>query len=133
MAEGAVKAEAAKAGLAIEVDSAGTAAYHIGSPPDKRGLATARARGYDNSGQRARQVQAEDFHAFDLIVAMDAANLAVLERRKPAGARAEIRLFHPHGKEIPDPYYGGPADYEHALDMVEESAVALVTALSRAP
>ena len=84
-------------------------------------------------GNICRSPMAGDFHAFDLIVAMDAANLAVLERRKPAGARAEIRLFHPDGEEIPDPYYGGPADYEHALDMVEESAVALVTALSRAP
>lgn len=133
MAEGALRRRAAAAGLALEVDSAAIGAYHIGNPPDPRGLAAASARGYDNSGQRARLVRAEDFDEFDLIVAMDAANVAALERRKPAGARAEIRLFHPDGKEIPDPYYGGPADYEHALDMVEESADALVAALSRAP
>ncbi|MEM8791764.1 MAG: low molecular weight protein-tyrosine-phosphatase [Pseudomonadota bacterium] len=129
MAEGAVRKLAAEAGLDVQVDSAGTGAYHIGNPPDPRGLAAAEARGYDNTAQRARQVRAEDFHAFDLIVAMDRANLRNLEAQRPVGAKAEIRLFDPDGKEIPDPYYGGPADYELALDMVEHAARSLVDTL----
>lgn len=129
MAEGAVRAMGASAGLDLEVDSAGTGAYHIGNPPDPRGLAAASARGYDNSGQRARQVRIGDFDEFDLIVAMDRSNLRNLEAMCPPGARAEIRLFDPEGREIPDPYYGGPADYELALDMVEHAADALITGL----
>lgn len=129
MAEGAVRALAQEAGLAIAVDSAGTGAWHVGNPPDARGLAAAMARGYDNSGQRARQVRGRDFHEFDLIVAMDRSNLGDLERMRPAGARAELRLFHPDGHDIPDPYYGGPEDYERALDMVEHAAGALVASL----
>ena len=134
MAEGALRRRAAEAGLAIEVDSAGTGAYHIGNPPDPRGLAAAAARGYDNTGQRARQVRAQDFDDFDLIVAMDRANLTDLRRQAPHGARAEIELFHPEGTDIPDPYHGGPADYEHALDLVEMAADALIARLrDRAP
>ncbi|MEM7236733.1 MAG: low molecular weight phosphotyrosine protein phosphatase, partial [Pseudomonadota bacterium] len=98
-------------------------------PPDPRGLSAAHARGYDNSGQRARQVRPDDFHAFDLIVAMDRANVANLEALRPHDARAEIRLFDPEGREIPDPYYGGPADYEYALDMIEHAAGALIADL----
>lgn len=129
MAEGALRKLGTEAGLAIEVDSAGTGAYHIGNPPDPRGLSAALARGYDNSAQRARQVRVDDFDAFDLIVAMDRSNKRNLEAMRPDGARAEIRLFDPQGREIPDPYYGGPADYEHALDMVEHAAKALISEL----
>ena len=126
MAEGAIRAKALAAGIAVEVDSAGTGAYHIGNPPDPRGLKAASARGYDNTAQRARQVASGDFNAFDLIVAMDGSNLDTLRASMPAGARAELRLFHPEGVEIPDPYYGGPEDYEHALDLIEYAADALI-------
>ncbi|MEM7508562.1 MAG: low molecular weight protein-tyrosine-phosphatase [Pseudomonadota bacterium] len=129
MAEGAIRKMGDAAGLALQVDSAGTGAYHIGNPPDPRGLAAASARGYDNTGQRARQVQIGDFERFDLIVAMDRTNLANLQSMAPPGSPAEIRLFHPEGAEIPDPYYGGPADYDHALDLVELSARALIESL----
>lgn len=122
MAEGAIRAKAAAAGVRVDVDSAGTGAYHIGNPPDKRGLVAASARGYDNSAQRARRVEQRDFYEFELIVAMDANNLADLRGACPREARCEIRLFDPEGREIPDPYYGGPEDYEHALDMIENAA-----------
>ncbi|MEM0942492.1 MAG: low molecular weight protein-tyrosine-phosphatase [Pseudomonadota bacterium] len=128
MAEGALRQKGAEAGLVLEVDSAGTGAYHIGNPPDPRGLAAAAARGYDNGAQRARQVSATDFDRFDLIVAMDRANLESLTRQKPEGARAKLRLFHPD-REIPDPYYGGPEDYDLALDLVEAAADALISEL----
>ena len=136
MAEGVIRTHAAAAGLAIEVDSAGTAGWHEGRPPDPRGLRVAAARGYDNSAQRARQVRPEDFHRFDLILAMDRANLADLEALRPPGARAELRLFHPRGLDIPDPWYGDLPDYEHALDLIEEAAEALLAKLAatgRAP
>lgn len=126
MAEGAIRAKAAAAGLTVAVDSAGTGAYHIGNPPDPRGLTAASARGYDNTALRARQVRSSDYLEFDLILAMDGANLENLRQGAPEGSQAEIRLFHPDGIEIPDPYHGGPKDYEHALDLVEEAADHLI-------
>lgn len=131
MAEGAIRRRAAEAGLDVEVDSAGTGAWHIGNPPDPRGLAAAGARGYDNAAQRARQVRPGDFIRFDLIVGMDAANVADLRKLSPPAGGAEIALFHPDGLDIPDPYHGGPADYERALDMVETAADALIARLAR--
>ncbi len=130
MGQGVIEQRAAEAGLALMVDSAGLGAWHIGDPPDPRGLKAALARGYDNSRQRARQVRARDFHDFDLILAMDADNVAGLERLRPTGARAEVRLFHPSGQDIPDPYYGGPPDYEHALDLIEEATRDLIGRLA---
>ena len=129
MAEGVLRALAAAEGLALEVDSAGTGAWHVGAPPTREGVAAARARGYDTARQRARQVEAQDFHTFDLILAMDNANLAVLTRMRPAGARAELRLFHPEAGDIPDPYGGDRAEYERTLDLVEAGARALLPAL----
>jgi protein-tyrosine phosphatase len=130
MAQGAIEKRAAEAGLVLEVDSAGLGAWHIGDPPDRRGLRAAAARGYDNSHQRARQLRRADFHDFDLILGMDADNIADLTRLQPADAAAEIRLFHPLGRDIPDPYYGGPEGYEHALDLIEEAAEDLIARLS---
>ena len=130
MAQGAIEAMARAEGLALEVDSAALGDWHIGNPPDPRGLKAAAARGYDNGAQRARKVRLADFDAFDLILAMDRSNLDALERLRPKGARAEIRLFHPEGREIPDPYQGEQCDYEHALDLIEEAARALVTGLA---
>jgi protein-tyrosine phosphatase len=126
MAQGVIETMAAAAGLPVEVDSAGLGAWRAGKPPDPRGLTTAAKRGYDNAAQRSRPIEAADFDAFDLILAMDAGNIARLEELRPAGARARIRLFHPSGRDIPDPYHGGLPDYEHALDLIEEAAADLV-------
>jgi len=131
MAQGAIEAMAREAGLALDVDSAGIGAWFAGKAPDARGLATALKRGYDNSAQRSRQIEAADFGAFDLILAMDQSNLDALEALRPAGTRAEMRLFHPAGHDIPDPYYGDLPDYELALDLIEEAARDLVSGLSR--
>jgi len=134
MGQGAIEKRAAQAGLAVEVDSAGLGAWHIGNPPNPRGLKVASARGYDNSAQRARQVRPQDFHDFDLILGMDADNIAGLERLRPEGSpgsnMAEVRLFHPSGQDIPDPYYGDLPDYEHALDLIEEAVDGLIDGLS---
>jgi len=117
--------------LRIEVDSAGTAGYHIGEPPDARSQEAARRRGYDMSPLRARIVQTEDFERFDLILAMDESNLAALRKRAPAAFRERVRLFLEFAPEsgmdeVPDPYYGGPAGFEQVLDLVEEAARGLL-------
>ena len=127
-AEGVLRAIAAREypGLMLEVDSAGTADYHVGEPPDRRTVAAARRRGYELSGLRARQVQAEDFHRFDFVLAMDRANLAALERLRPEGAGARVALFLEQAgdpvDEVPDPYYGGVEDFERVLDLCESGA-----------
>ncbi|MGD1926448.1 MAG: low molecular weight protein-tyrosine-phosphatase [Paracoccaceae bacterium] len=131
MEQGALERRLAQAGIDAHIDSAGTGAYHIGNPPDPRGLAAAASRGYDNSAQRARQVRTSDFAEFDLLLAMDASNLLNLRRACPAYATCEIRIFDPQGRDIPDPYHGGPADYEHALDMIERAADALTSEFSK--
>ena len=130
MGQGVLEKRAAEAGLEVEVDSAGLGPWHVGNPPNPRGLKVAAARGYDNSGQRARQVRAGDFHDFELILGMDAGNIAALERLKPVGAVAEIRLFDGAGRDIPDPYYGDLSDYEHALDLIEAAARDLIGRLA---
>jgi len=111
----------------VEVDSAGTGAWHVGSPPDSRSQRHAASRGYDLSGQRARRVVEADFERFDLMLAMDEDNLADLRRLKPDGASAELRLFA--AAEIPDPYHGAPQGFEHVLDLIEKASDALVVEL----
>ncbi|MEI4486781.1 low molecular weight protein-tyrosine-phosphatase [Frigidibacter sp. MR17.14] len=117
-AEGAMRAHAARAGLDLALDSAGTGRWHVGEPPHPPMVAAARARGYDLSPLRARQVARADFSRFDLILAMDAQNLADLRRLAPAGSAARIEAFLPGGATVPDPYY--TEDFEGALDRVEE-------------
>jgi protein-tyrosine phosphatase len=129
MAEGALRTKAVAAGLDVEIDSAGLGAWHTGNPPHPPALKAALTRGYDNSGQRARQIDAGDFYSFDLIVGMDRDNMTGLRRLAPKDASARVELFHPEGADIPDPYYVGPEGFETALDMVEEAADALIVRL----
>jgi protein-tyrosine phosphatase len=117
--------------LAIEIDSAATAGYHIGSPPDARTRQAALRRGYDMSAIRARQIELDDFRRFDLILAMDRNNLDALNRAAPVAARERIRLFldfapDAQTAEVPDPYYGGPNGFEEVLDLVEAAAKGLL-------
>jgi protein-tyrosine phosphatase len=122
-AEAVLRAKLEAAGLAhrISVDSAGTGNWHIGSPPDSRSQRHAAKRGYDLSSLRGRQVAEADFHRFDLILAMDADNLADLQRLAPDGGhRAELRLFA--HVEVPDPYTGGAAGFEQVLDLAETTS-----------
>lgn len=112
-------------------DSAGTAGWHVGKPPYAPMQDAARARGIEMADLRARQVTARDFAAFDLIVAMDASNLADLERLRPAGGKARLVLLAPYagtGQEaVPDPYY--TRDFDAALDLIETAVAGLVAAL----
>lgn len=116
-----------RAGLAdrITVESAGTHDYHVGSPPDLRAQEHARRRGYDLSHLRARQVRKRDFAEFDLVVAMDRGHLRILERNCPPEHRGKLRMFVP-GRDVPDPYYGGPEGFDEVLDLVEGASLALL-------
>jgi protein-tyrosine phosphatase len=135
-AEGVLRALAAREApeLALQVDSAGTAAYHVGEPPDPRARQAAARRGYDLTALRARIVEPRDFERFDLILAMDRDNLQVLRRRAPPAAHERLRLFLEFAPEagpedVPDPYYGGPNGFEEVLDLVEAAARGLLAHL----
>ena len=122
--------------LEIEFDSAGTATYHLGEPPDRRTVAAARRRGYDLSGLRARQVQPADFDRFDFVLAMDRANLAELDDRRPRSGVARVGLFLDYAPEtgvaeVPDPYYGGVEEFERVLDLCEAAARGMLTSLEK--
>ena len=136
-AEGVLRRKLADAGLQhrIEVASAGTVDYHAGSPPDHRAQQSALRRGYDLSRQRARQLRADDFERFDLVLAMDADHVERMVELCPGPLAGRIRLLmdfsprRPRGVSVPDPYYGAPAGFERVLDMVEEACEGLLDEL----
>jgi protein-tyrosine phosphatase len=139
-AEAVLRALAAREApdLLLEVDSAGTAGYHVGQPPDPRTREAAARRGYDLGALRARVVEPADFERFDLILAMDRENLKVLRRRAPTHAHERLRLFLEFAPEaapedVPDPYYGGPNGFEEVLDLVEATTRGLLAHLRRSP
>ncbi len=117
----------------IEVDSAGTGDWHVGKAPDSRTQQAASRRGYDLSSLRGRQVSVDDFARFDLILAMDGANLRDLQRMRPAQARGDLdlylRRFELAEDDVPDPYYGGSEGFEHVLDLLEQASDALLIEL----
>jgi protein-tyrosine phosphatase len=136
-AEGVFRHLVAEAGLdaMIQVDSAGTHAYHVGEPPDRRAKAAAERRGFSLDKIRARRVSGADFDRFDYLLAMDRDNLALLRELADPEHHDKIRLFlefaDGHELEVPDPYYGGTAGFERVLDLVEEASRALVGTLQR--
>lgn len=115
----------------IQIDSAGTHAYHVGEPPDPRAQSAALQRGIDISGQRARKVCREDFERFDYVLPMDLSNYEILESIRPAESRAELRRFLDFAPDlpeadVPDPYYGGPRGFARVLDLIEVAAEGLL-------
>lgn len=115
----------------IEIDSAGTHAYHIGEPPDRRAQSTAIGRGIDLSDLRARSVIPSDFTSFDYILAMDEANYEILLMECPDEAKNKLHLFlsfapHLNKREVPDPYYGGSKGFENVFDMIDHAAKGLL-------
>ena len=135
-AEGVLRNLAAREApdLALEIDSAGTADYHIGAPPDPRSQAAAKKRGIDISGLRARQVSQSDFERFDLILAMDRENLRELQALEPRGGHAQLKLFLDYAPElnlrdVPDPYYRDAAAFEQVLDLTAAASRGLLAAL----
>jgi protein-tyrosine phosphatase len=135
-AEGVMRKLVREAGLDDELtlDSAGTGGWHVGSAPDARASAAARARGVDLEGT-ARQVARADFERFDLILAMDRSNLRDLKELAPdEAARQRVRLlreFDPASAggsdlDVPDPYYGGPGGFDEVLDLVQAACAGLL-------
>jgi protein-tyrosine phosphatase len=120
---------------AVFVDSAGTGRWHVGSPPDERAQRSARVRGLDLSAQRARQVRPDDCERFDYVLTMDEENyraVAALCR----GGSVVVRPFLYYAPdrletEVPDPYYGGPEDFEHVLDLVEAASEGLLEEIKK--
>ncbi|MDH3491419.1 MAG: low molecular weight phosphotyrosine protein phosphatase [Gammaproteobacteria bacterium] len=135
-AEGVFRHYVAKAGLSerIVVDSAGTHAYHVGSPPDRRAHAAAERRGISLVDIRARRVSDDDFERFDYIIAMDEDNVECLKDQSPLEYHSKVRLFLEFSssgqREVPDPYYGGAAGFERVLDLVEDASRGLLKTLS---
>jgi protein-tyrosine phosphatase len=120
--------------LVLDIDSAGTANYHIGAAPDLRSQRAALRRGIDISGLRARRVTAADFARFDLILAMDRENLRELAAIRPENAHADLKLFLEYApqtelRDVPDPYYGGDSDFEEVLDLTTAASRGLLAAL----
>ena len=135
-AEGVFRHFVASAGLdmSIEVDSAGTHAYHVNEPPDRRARAAAKRRGYSLENIRARRVEPADFERFDWVIAMDRDNLSLLTAQAEVKHHEKIRLFLDFATaaqdEVPDPYYGGAAGFEHVLDLVEDASRGLLETLT---
>lgn len=117
----------------VHIDSAGTHAYHVGEPPDRRARAAAERRGISLEDIQARRVQPDDFERFSYIIAMDQDNLAILEEQSEGAHREKLRLFLEFSsgpeKEVPDPYYGGATGFERVLDLVEDAGRGLLEEL----
>lgn len=136
LAEAAFRAEAERAGLDVMADSAGTADYHVGQPPDPRAIRTAARFGIDIAGYRGRQAGAADFARFSHIFALDHSNLAGLARIAPAGHGARLGLLLDlvpgrAGQAVADPYYDDEAGFLVTWDEVSQAARALVAELAR--
>jgi protein-tyrosine phosphatase len=138
MAEGVFKQLVKQAGLedVVRAESAGTHAFHNGEAPDKRSIAAAAKRGYDISEQRARRIKDKDFEDYDMILAMDWENLALLQQTAPKIHHHKIQLLMRYATEhetatIPDPYYGGIQGFEQALDYVEDACTGLLDVARR--
>lgn len=132
-AEGVFRKVVTDAGLVdrIHIESAGTHAYHVGHPPDRRAQAAAGRRGVVLKNIRAKRVSDEDFASFDYILAMDRDNLGELHARAPQEFTDRLHLFLEFAGsggtlEVPDPYYGGPSGFELVLDLVEDAARGLL-------
>jgi len=137
-AHGVLRARARQAGVGhrLDIQSAGTHGYHVGSPPDRRAIRAAGERRYDLSDLRARQVEPRDLEVFDYVLAMDRDNLAILRSLQGPRTQARISLFmdfadRDQGADVPDPYYGGANGFERVLDMIEAGVDGLLVHLRR--
>lgn len=115
----------------VEIDSAGTHAYHTGEPPDPRAQNTASQRGINLSDLRARSVKSRDFDRFDYILAMDESNYSDLLEQCPEDAKSKIYLFlnfapQLNRQSVPDPYYGGTRGFENVFEMIEHASRGLL-------
>jgi protein-tyrosine phosphatase len=136
-AEGVFRHYVNEAGLGheIEVDSAGTHAYHVGEAPDRRSMAAAERRGVSLADIRARRVSDSDYERFDYIIAMDEDNQSRLLDQAPSEHHSKVSLFLSYSAgeetEVPDPYYGGAAGFERVLDLVEDASKSFLESIKR--
>ncbi|KWV95817.1 low molecular weight protein-tyrosine-phosphatase [Erythrobacter sp. AP23] len=134
LAEAAFRRAAAEASLDVEVDSAGTADYHVGEPPDPRSIEEAERRGIDIRHYRGRQLSTRDFHEFDFILGMDRSNMANIGRVDPGDGKARVAMLldivpGQQGREVADPWYGGPEGFSTTWHEVDAGARALLAVL----
>jgi len=120
----------------LEIDSAGTHAYHVDAPPDERAQAACARRGIDIAHLRGRRATADDIRQFDYILAMDRENYENLLAICPAGHEPKVRLFmefapNRREREVPDPYFGGISGFDRVLDMIEDAAQGLLEDIRR--
>ncbi len=137
-AHGVFRQKVQDAGLArrVRIDSAGTHNFHRGKAPDLRAQRHARQRGYELADLRARQLAPKDYERADLLLVMDWDNLVATEERCPPEHRHKLRRLAEFGSSrsteiVPDPYYGGPADFENVLDLVEDACTGLLEHVCR--
>jgi protein-tyrosine phosphatase len=130
-AEAVIREQARAAGLDVEVESAGTAAYHVGESPHHQSIEAGTARGYVVGG-RARRFEPDDFHRFDLIVTMDSENLENVLRMAPSDSDALVKplMDYAGGGDVPDPWGKPLAAYERMYDLIEAAAAGLVASLA---
>jgi protein-tyrosine phosphatase len=137
LADGVLAHKLRQAGLAdrVDVDSAGTGAYHVGEPPHVESQRVAREQGMPIDHLRARQVKVPDFTGFDLIVAMDRKNRQDLLDLEGSGTHHhKVKLFMSYVPDapcldVPDPYFGGPEGFDEVFALVESGCDAMVTAI----
>ncbi len=120
----------------IEIDSAGTAAFHIGKSPDSRSIQAAQRRNIDMTDLQARQVDLGDLYQYDYVLAMDESNWANLREIALPEHYDKVKLFLTYSKEyseteVPDPYYGGERGFEHVLDLIESASKGLLEEIKR--
>lgn len=137
-AEVVFRQAARRAGLAglVTTESAGLGDWHVGNPPDYRAVEHARRRGYDLSMLRASQIQVADFDRFEWILPMDYSVLCALEEMRPEHYNGQLRLFLEMAprlsvRDVPDPYDGGPEDFELCLDLIEQGSEAFAASLAQ--
>lgn len=137
-AHGVLRDKVQAAGWAdrVTVDSAGTSNFHPGEPPDERSQQHALQRGYDLSMLRARQLTKQDFEQAEMLLAMDVDNMVAATRMCPPEHRHKLRRLTEFCRQhriaiVPDPYYGGPAEFEQVLDLVEDACEGVMDHIGR--
>ena len=135
LAEAAFRKAASEAGLDVEVDSAGTADYHVDEMPDPRSIEEAQCHGIDISSYRGRQLKPADFHAFDWILGMDRSNMTNISNVDPGDGKAKVFMLMDivpgqEGREVADPWYGGEDNFRATWDDVSMAAKVLVAKMT---
>jgi protein-tyrosine phosphatase len=138
LAEGILRVKAEKAGIDIQIDSAGTSNYHIGEHPDKRTISNAQKHAVDVSHLKARQFNVSDFDEFDHIFVMDSSNygdVLSLARNEADRKKVELilnRVYPGADMSVPDPYFGGEQGFENVFILLDKACDIIISSLKRA-